>query len=103
MLASTRQLDDTAPWVELTIGNALGTNTFVFVGIGDVAGHTKRRVEQLALAPSVERIRIIAPAIADTWVDSEWSRILPTLRDENKIDATEDDSWTSCCAILQDS
>lgn len=91
LLVSSGHLDNPPRWVQEQTHARLGSAVVVFIGIGDVAGYVKQRIEEAIHAVgSVENVRVVAPDIDSNWNDSQWKTVAPSLQDDHKIPATAD-------------
>lgn len=93
LLISTADLANPPLWVQAGVAGALSMGTLIFVGIGDVADHTKTRVTELVegLGTQDVSVYLVGPSVADEWADSAWSTLVPELPDDNKIGTTADE------------
>jgi hypothetical protein len=91
LLVTSGHLGNPPTWVQEQTHARLGSAVVVFIGIGDVAGYVKQRIEEaIHEVGSVENIRIVAPDIETNWEDSQWKAVAPSLHDDHKIPATAD-------------
>lgn len=91
LLVTTSHLKDPPQWVKEQTHARLGSAVVVFVGIGDVAGYVKVRIEEaIKEIGTVENIRVVTPDIESGWENSQWKTVAPSLREEHKISATAD-------------
>ncbi|PRZ34819.1 SIR2-like protein [Antricoccus suffuscus] len=91
LLVTSRSLDNPPTWVREQTHARLGRAVVVFIGIGDVAGYVKRRIEEaIHEVGSVGNIRIVAPDIEANWEDSQWKTVVPNLHGDHKIPANAD-------------
>lgn len=91
LLVTSRHLDNPPAWVQEQTRARLGSAVVVFIGIGDVAGYVKKRIEEaICEVGQLNNIRVVAPGVAATWEHSQWGKVAPDLRDDHKISATAD-------------
>lgn len=91
LLVTSTHLATPPTWVQEQTHALLGSAVVVFVGIGDVAGYVKRRIEEaIDEVGTVENIRVVAPDIVKNWDGSQWKSVAPDLPDDHKITATAD-------------
>ncbi|WP_104090851.1 SIR2 family protein [Cryobacterium sp. N19] len=91
LLVTSEHLRDPPAWVREQTHARLGSAVVVFIGIGDVAGYVKQRIEEaINEVGSVENIRVVSPDIESDWEESQWKTVASNLRDDHKIPATAD-------------
>ena len=90
LLVTSGHLANPPTWVREQTHARLGSAVVVFVGIGDVAGYVKNRIEEAVREVGVENIRVVAPDIVTRWEESQWKSVAPTLQDDHRIPATAD-------------
>jgi hypothetical protein len=91
LLVTSGHLDRPPTWVQEQTHARLGSAVVVFIGIGDVAGYVKQRIEEaIQEVGTVENIRVVAPDIKTKWEDSQWKTVARSLHDDHKIPATAD-------------
>lgn len=91
LLISSDHLSDPPVWVKEQTHARLGSAVVVFVGIGDIAGYVRQRIEEaLSDVGVVDNIRVVSPGIRDGWEESDWKGVVPGLSDDHKIPATAD-------------
>lgn len=91
LLLTSAHLSSPPAWVQEQTRARLGSAVVVFIGIGDVAGYVKRRIEEaLNEVGPVENIRVVAPEIDTNWSLSQWSSLIPTLPADHRIPVTAD-------------
>lgn len=91
LLVTSDHLKNPPTWVQEQTHARLGSATVVFIGIGDVAGYVKQRIEEaIAEVGSVDNIRVVAPDIEINWDGSQWKTVAPQLPHDHKISATAD-------------
>ncbi|MFE4541580.1 SIR2 family protein [Arthrobacter sp. NPDC056727] len=91
LLVTSGHLQDPPPWVREQTHARLGSAVVVFIGIGDVAGYVKQRIQEaINEVGSVENIRVVTPDIESGWESSQWRTVAPNLRNDHKIPATAD-------------
>ena len=87
LLVSTSQLANPLAWASADVTAALGNATVIFLGIGDVAPHVKVRLtDLLAKIGNIDHIRVVSPNIKTGWPGSDWSALLATLPEANRIE-----------------
>lgn len=91
LLVTSSHLREPPHWVREQTHARLGSAIVVFVGIGDVAGYVKQRIEEaINEIGAVENIRVVTPDIVSDWENSQWKTVAPQLRDDHKIPVTAD-------------
>lgn len=91
LLVTSGHLDNPPTWVREQTHARLGSAVVVFIGIGDVAGYVKQRIDEaIHEVGSVENIRVVAPDIETKWEDSQWKAVAPGLHEDHKIPETAD-------------
>lgn len=91
LLVTSGHLEDPPRWVREQTHARLGNAVVVFIGIGDVAGYVKRRIEEaIHEVESVDNIRVVTPTIQSGWETSQWRTVAPNLGEDYKIPATAD-------------
>ncbi len=91
LLITSAHLASPPSWVSDQTRARLGTAVVVFVGIGDVAGYVRVRIEEaLADAGPPANVRIVSPGINDGWDGSQWAELLPNLDPQQRIAMTAD-------------
>lgn len=91
LLVTSRHLTNPPTWVREQTHARLGSAVVVFVGIGDVAGYVRQRIEEaIREVGAVENIRVVAPGIETNWNDSQWKTVAPCLQQNHKVSATAD-------------
>ena len=64
----------------------------MFVGIGEVAGYVRTRIEEAKEAIGTGgAIFVVSPSIQTEWNGSHWAEILPDLPNDRRIAATSDE------------
>jgi len=91
LITSAQLAEPDGPWTKVVFGARLAESTMVFVGIGDVAGYARQRIEELAGWVDSARIRVVSPDIRDGWETSAWQTILPELPEGRQIARTADE------------
>lgn len=92
LLVTSDHLDTPPAWVQEQTHARLGSAVVVFIGIGDVAGYVRRRIEDaISYVGSIGNIRVVAPGIDSNWEQSQWNSVASTLQTDHKISATADD------------
>lgn len=91
LLITSAHLDAPPAWVADQTRARLGTSVVVFVGIGDVAGYVRKRIEEaLADVGNVDNIRVVSPGINDGWDGSQWAELVPDLPIDHRFAETAD-------------
>jgi hypothetical protein len=91
LLITSSHLDAPPTWVADQTRARLGASVVVFVGIGDVAGYVKKRLEEaIQDVGNVDNVRVVAPGIVDAWDGSQWSQLAPGLSESHRIAETAD-------------
>lgn len=91
LLLTSSHLDSPPSWVREQTEALMGSAVVVFIGIGDIAGYVRRRVEEaIAELESLDNIRIVAPNLEARWNDSRWSEIAPALEHDKRISVSAD-------------
>lgn len=91
LLVTSGHLNKPPTWVQEQTHARLGSAVVIFIGIGDVAGYVKHRIDEaIREVGSVENIRVVAPDIETNWERSQWKALAPDLREDHKIPATAD-------------
>lgn len=91
LLVTSGHLKNPPTWVQDQTRARLGSAVVVFIGIGDVAGYVRQRIEEaIREVGTVENIRVVAPDIDTKWDESQWKTVAPNLSVAHKIPATAD-------------
>jgi hypothetical protein len=91
LLVTSEDLNNPPTWVREQTHARLGSAVVVFIGIGDVAGYVKKRIEEaIDEVGSVENIRVVSPDIESNWEGSQWKNVAPDLSGDHKIPASAD-------------
>jgi len=91
LLITTDDLQNPPTWAREQTHARLGSAVVIFLGIGDVAGYVRQRIEEaIADVGDVSNIRVVSPSIVDRWTDSQWASVAPTLANEHRIPETSD-------------
>lgn len=90
LLISTTDLNHVPLWVDAGLGAALANGAVVFVGVGDIADHTQKRLAQLVQHVIPADVCVVSPTIVANWDDSAWADVLPELPTENRLENTAD-------------
>lgn len=92
LLVTTDDLQNPPRWAREQTHARLGSAVVVFLGIGDVAGYVKQRIEEaIADVGDIANIRVVSPSIVQGWDDSQWAIVAPNLSDADRIAATSDE------------
>lgn len=91
LLITTNDLQNPPTWAREQTHARLGSAVVIFVGIGDVAGYVRQRIEEaIADVGDVSNIRVVSPGIVDRWTDSQWASVAPGLATDHRIPETSD-------------
>lgn len=91
LLITTADLQDPPQWAREQTHARLGSAVVIFVGIGDIAGYVRNRIEEaITEVGGTANIRVVSPSIVDGWDASPWSSVAPDLAVEHRIAATSD-------------
>lgn len=91
LLITTAHLDAPPTWVADQTRARLGTSVVVFVGIGDVAGYVRKRLQEaIEDVGNVNNIRVVTPDINDGWDESQWAALAPGLEVSHRFAETAD-------------
>jgi len=91
LLITSEQLETPPAWVGDQTRARLGTSIVVFVGIGDIAGYVRKRLEEaIENVGSPSNVRVVSPGIGEYWTGSAWAELLPGLEVEHRIAETSD-------------
>lgn len=92
LLITSSHLASPPVWVVDQTRARLGSSTVVFVGIGDVAGYVKLRIQEaIDDIDNVANIRVVSPGIVDNWLETQWAALAPDLLNEHRVAATSDE------------
>lgn len=92
LLVTSAHLAAPPQWVIDETRHRLGAATVAFVGIGDIAGYVKLRIEEaVSDVGPVENIRVVSPGIVTAWRSSQWAKLIPDLGASQRIPATADE------------
>lgn len=101
---TTAELEDPPAWVRDIVNVRLSDSVVVFVGIGDVAGYVRNRIEEVKQAVGTrEALFVVSPGIEDYWQESQWAAVLPELEGHRRIATTSDeflDELAAACIRL---
>ena len=91
VLVSTNDLATPPVWARDEINNRLADSHAVFVGIGDVAGYVRVRIEEAINAVGDRTaIYVASPSIGEQWTESQWAQILPDLPEDHRLPMVAD-------------
>lgn len=100
-LITTDDLSTPKPWARDEVNGRLADSHTVFVGIGDIAGYVRARIEEAAEAVgSAGSIHVVSPGIVDNWDGSQWCDVLPDLPGDRRVAASGDeflDDFAAAC------
>ena len=92
VLVTTSDLEAPPHWARDEVNARLSDSHTVFVGIGDIAGYMRKRIEEAEQAIGAEgSVFVVAPSIDETWEESQWAEVLPNLADRCRIAMTSDE------------
>ena len=92
VLVTSSDLEAPPSWARDEVNARLSDSHTVFVGIGDIAGYVRKRIEEAEQAIGTEgAIFVVAPKIKETWTESQWAKILPNLIERCRIATTSDE------------
>ncbi|MDO3402673.1 SIR2 family protein [Mycolicibacterium neoaurum] len=91
LLVTSDDLQEPPTWAREQTQARLGSAVVIFIGIGDVAGYVRRRIEEaISEVGDIANIRVVSPSIVERWGSSQWSAVAPDLLADNKIEETSD-------------
>lgn len=91
-LITTEELKTPPDWARDEVNARLSDSQTVFVGIGDVAGYVRSRIEEARNAVGADgAVFVVSPGIRSDWEGSQWAEILPELPEERRLAATSDE------------
>jgi hypothetical protein len=91
LLITSTHLEAPPTWVSDQTRARLGTSVVVFVGIGDVAGYVRKRLEEaIEDVGNVHNIRVVSPGINDGWDGSQWAELVPHLAADHRFAESAD-------------
>jgi hypothetical protein len=91
LLVTTEQLTNPPRWAREQTQARLGSAVVVFLGIGDVAGYVKQRIEEAIYdVGDLANIRVVSPSVVERWEGSQWAAVAPGLASEHRIAAAAD-------------
>jgi len=92
LLAASDELETPPTWVTDHVRARLSAAVVVFVGIGDIAGYVRNRIEEaLDATGGVTNVHVVSPGIRTEWDDTQWSKLAPGLTMDNRLAETADD------------
>lgn len=92
VLVTSSDLEAPPRWARDEVNARLSDSHTVFVGIGDIAGYVRERIEEAEQAIGAEGvIFVVAPSIEETWEQSQWADILPDLTERCRIATSSDE------------
>ena len=92
ILITSDDLFDPPAWARDAVNERLASCSVPFVGIGDIAGYVRNRVEE-----AVERVGaggdvyVVGPGIVADWDNTHWAEVLPDLPDARRVEASADE------------
>ncbi len=91
LLITTDDLQNPPTWAREQTRARLGSAVVIFLGIGDVAGYVRQRIEEaITDVGDLSNLRVVSPGIVDRWTDSQWASVAPTLANDHRIPETSD-------------
>ena len=91
VLITTQDLAGPPVWARDEVNARLSDSHTIFVGIGDVAGYVRTRIEEAKEAIGTGgAIFVVSPSIQTEWNGSHWAEVLPDLPNDRRIAATSD-------------
>ena len=92
VLITTEDLAAPPVWARDEVNVHLSNSHTVFVGIGDVAGYARKRIQEAKEAIGTGgTIFVVSPRIQAEWDGSHWAEILPDLPNDRRVSATSDE------------
>lgn len=92
LLITSDDLREPPTWAREQTQARLGSAVVVFLGIGDVAGYVRIRIEEaISEVGDIANIRVVSPSIVEQWSSSQWAAVAPNLLEDNRIAATSDE------------
>ena len=92
VLVTSSDLEAPPSWARDEVNARLSNSQTVFVGIGDIAGYVRRRIEEAEEAIGTDgALFVVAPNIDEIWAESQWAEILPNLTERCRISTTSDE------------
>ena len=92
VLITRGDLAEPPVWARDEVNVRLSNSHTVFLGIGDVAGYVRRRIEEAKEAIGTDgTIFVVSPTIQTEWEGTEWAEILPDLSNDRRVSATSDE------------
>lgn len=99
LLVTSAHLSAPPQWVAEQTHARLGSAVVVFLGIGDVAGYVKQRIQEaVRQVGAIDNIRVVSPSINTGWEESQWSTVAPALSEDRRIGKTSDEFVDSFAA-----
>ena len=92
LLITGGDLEEPPPWARDVVNARLADSVVVFVGIGDVAGYVRKRIDEATAAVGdAGAVFVVSPSIRDRWSESVWADVVPELSEDHRIGATSDE------------
>ena len=92
ILITSDDLSDPPAWARDAVNERLASCSVVFVGIGDIAGYVRKRVEEAVERVGAGRnVYVVGPGIVAGWDSTHWADVLPDLSDERRVEASADE------------
>lgn len=92
LLITGRDLEEPPLWVRDAVNARLADSVVVFVGIGDVAGYVRKRIDEATRAVGDPgSVFVVSPSVRDRWSGSAWSEVTPDLPEDRRIGTTSDE------------
>lgn len=92
LLVTSDHLASPPLWTDSVMEEHLRTSLVVFVGVGDVADYTQKRIAQLVDELRAPDVRVVSRNAVSDWDGSKWKEVMPTLADDEdrRIEAAAD-------------
>jgi hypothetical protein len=92
VLLTSEDLTNPPVWVRDEINARLADSHVVFVGIGDVAGYVRSRIEEAAEAVGAGgAVYVVSPSVGDKWDENQWAEVLPDLPADRRFGLSADE------------
>ena len=92
VLVTKEELSNPPDWARYEVNARLADSQTVFVGIGDIAGYVRNRINEASNAVGADgAVFVVSPGIRAKWDKSQWSQLLPELPEERRVEATSDE------------
>ena len=92
LLITSQDLEEPQAWARDAVNARLSDSVVVFVGIGDVAGYVRKRIDEATAAVGdSDAVFVVSPSVRDRWPESQWSGVVPDLPEDHRIGTTSDE------------